>query len=88
MKSLICFLLLLAITAGLGSLAVFVSIIIVFLFFIGFHAGSRKIRSWIIERKDYDAALRATAGAGEAGRGIDVLRTIANKAAAKKRKEK
>jgi hypothetical protein len=77
----------LSLTAGLGVIAIFLSLALVFILFVGFNFGTSALRKKLIERRAEDAALEATAGGIKAASAIEVLADVhsAAKKAAKKK---
>jgi len=69
----------LALTAGLGAIAVFVSIIGVFVIFILFNFGTSSLRKALVLRRAEDTAIKAVAGGKKAASGVEVLKDIARK---------
>jgi hypothetical protein len=78
---------LLTAAAGLGSLAIFVEIVIVIVIFIGLSLGSSVIARWAAKRKAQKEHIKAIRGAGEASAAIEGLRNIQKEFDKSKRRE-
>ena len=66
----------LVLASGLGTIAVFVNIIGIFVVFIGFNYGSDSFRDWVLARKQKELGMRAAMGSAKAKAGLQTLGDI------------
>ncbi len=66
----------LVLASGLGTIAVFVNIIAIFIIFILFNYGKQEVREWVWKRKVAELKLRAAMGSAKAEAGLTTMAEI------------